>query len=138
MSSFDLRAVARETKYPLAAFLFVQRGLDFTVRRTHGELPEDEELDPAERESRHVTGRDLCFGLRDFAIEQYGLLARTVLRRWRIEQCEDFGRIVFTMVEAGLMHKNDEDNLEDFSEVFDFATAFNPELSLSENCANQE
>jgi len=137
MSSFDLRAVARETRYPLAAFLFVQRGLDFTVRRTHGDPPE-EELDPGERESRHVTGRDLCVGLRDFAIQQYGLLARTVLRRWRIEQCEDFGRIVFAMVDAGLMHKNDEDSLDDFADVFDFATAFNPELSQSENCANQD
>jgi len=138
MSTFDLRAVARETRYPLAAFLFVQRGLDFTVRRMHGEPPEDETLDPEQRESRHVTGRDLCLGLRDFATQQYGLLARTVLRRWRIERCEDFGHIVFTMVEAGLMHKNDEDSIEDFVDVFDFNTAFTPELSLSENCANQE
>ena len=112
----------------MAAFLFVQRGLDYTVRRLHGDPPEGEE--PAARESRHITGQDLCYGLRDFAIEQYGLLSRTVLSRWRIEQCEDFGRIVFAMVDAGLMHKTDQDSIEDFVEVYDFADAFSPALSL--------
>ncbi|MFW6059863.1 MAG: Minf_1886 family protein [Phycisphaeraceae bacterium] len=129
MSSKDLRAIAHQSKYPLAAFLFVQRGLDYTVRSIHGDPPEDE--DPAARESRHVSGRDLCYGLRDYAIEQYGLLARIVLRRWRIERSEDFGHIVFTMVEAGLMHKTDEDTIADFEDVFDFSEAFVPELSLS-------
>ena len=135
MSTKDLRSLARQTRYPLAAFLFVQRGLDHTVRQIHGEA--DDEADPTERESRHVSGRDLCFGLRDFAVQQYGLLARTVLRRWRIERSEDFGHIVFAMVEAGLMHKTDEDTLDDFVDVFDFTHAFTPELSLSENGVNE-
>lgn len=124
----DLMRMVRTTKYPLEAFLFVQRGLDYTVRRVHGEpSPHDE---PA---SRHVTGRDLCLGLRDFAIEQYGLLARSVLRRWRIYTCEDFGRIVFAMIDAGLMQRTDEDTLEDFCGVYDFFDAFDQELQLSEN-----
>lgn len=131
MSTKDLRAIARESRYPLAAFLFVQRGLDYTVRRLHGEAAGEE--DPAAQESRHVTGQDLCYGLRDFAVEQYGLLARTVLRRWRIDRCEDFGRIVFLMVDAGLMHKNEQDSLDDFVDVFDFTDAFTPTLSLSES-----
>lgn len=133
MSGKDLRAIARETRYPLAAFLFVQRGLDFTVRRLHGEPPEGAEPDdPAANESRHVSGHELCYGLRDFAIEQYGLLARTVLRRWCVESCEDFGHIVFAMVDAGLMHKNEQDSIDDFVDVFDFADAFAPELSLAD------
>lgn len=145
MSAKDLRTIARQTKYPLAAFLFVQRGLDHAVRAIHGDPPEAAEgsgapvvEDPAARESRHITGRELCFGLRDYAVQQYGLLARTVLRRWRIETSKDFGQIVFTMVDAGLMHKTDEDTLEDFEDVFDFAHAFVPELSLSEEPAGHE
>ncbi len=130
MSAKDLRAIARQSRYPLAAFLFVQRGLDYTVREMHGEPPEHE--DPEQRESRHISGRELCYGLRDYAVQQYGMLARTVLRRWRIDQCEDFGRIVFAMVEAGLMHKTDEDTMDDFTQVFDFNQAFTPEFSLSE------
>jgi len=127
----DLMAVVRSSKYPLDAFLFVQRGLDFTVKRLHGEEEKAVDDESGDRPSRHVTGRDLCHGLRDFAIQQYGLLARTVLKRWHIHTCEDFGRIVFAMVDAGLMNKTDEDSISDFIGVFDFATAFTDRLELS-------
>jgi uncharacterized repeat protein (TIGR04138 family) len=124
----NLMNVVRNTKYPLEAFLFVQRGLDYTVRKMHGEA--GAKADPA---SRHVDGRQLCLGLRDFAIEQYGLLARPVLRRWHIHSCADFGHIVFAMVDAGLMQKTEHDSLDDFCNVFDFPEAFSRELMLTEN-----
>ncbi|MEM0914232.1 MAG: Minf_1886 family protein [Planctomycetota bacterium] len=129
MSQIDLTQIAGDSEYPLDAFVFVQRGLDFTVRHTHGEW--DEDNDP-EQESRHVSGRQLCHGLRDFAVDQYGLMARSVLGRWGIVRCEDFGRIVFEMVEAGLMRRTDEDSIEDFTGVFEFREAFSPELMLSD------
>jgi uncharacterized repeat protein (TIGR04138 family) len=125
MEHKDLMDVVQSTKYPLDAFLFVQKGLDFTVRSTHGEP--DPEADPA---SRHVSGRQLCEGLREYAVEQYGLMARSVLRRWRITSCVDFGRIVFAMVEAEFMQKTDHDTLEDFENLFDFEDAFLPTLTL--------
>lgn len=126
----DLIELTRESRYPLDAFLFVQRGLDHTVRKTHGEEPRtDEQGQPV---SRHVSGQQLCMGLRDFAIEQYGLLARPVLRRWGVTRCEDFGRIVFAMVQAGMMQKTDEDTLDDFANVFDFAEAFPTAMELSD------
>ena len=127
----DLLEIARGTPYPLDAFLFVQRGLDYTVRRVHGEAGEQAEPEPAEESSRHVTGRQLCEGLRDFAIMEYGLMARTVLKRYRILSCEDFGQIVYVMVDSGLMHKTDEDDIAEFSGVFDFAEAFASGLSLT-------
>ena len=83
--------------------------------------------------SRHVTGRDLCFGVRDFAIQQYGLLARTVLQRWQINASEDFGHIIFAMVEAKILAKTDDDSIEDFCNVYDFDEVFSETLSLSEN-----
>ncbi|MEX0885008.1 MAG: Minf_1886 family protein [Phycisphaeraceae bacterium] len=126
----DLQAVVQRSRYPLDAFLFVQRGLDHTVRDAHGELDVDQDH---ACEGRHVSGEQLCFGLRDFAVKEYGLLARTVLRRWHINTSEDFGRIVFAMVDAGLMHKTEDDTLADFVDIFDFADAFNPELTLTEN-----
>ncbi|MEX0655158.1 MAG: Minf_1886 family protein [Phycisphaeraceae bacterium] len=127
----DLREIVAKTRYPLDAFLFVQRGLDYTVRQTHGELPDGDRQ--AEREGCHVSGRQLCQGLRAYAVQEYGLLARTVLRRWQIHSCEDFGHIVFAMVEAGLMHKTDDDTMDDFAGVFDFEDAFRRDLTLSEN-----
>ncbi|MEX2217015.1 MAG: Minf_1886 family protein [Phycisphaeraceae bacterium] len=125
----ELHSIARKTKYPLDAFAFVQRGLDFTVRRLHGE----QTTEPREGdESRHVSGQELCQGLRDFALGQYGLMARSVLRRWGITTCEDFGRIVFAMVDAQLMRKTEGDTINDFASVFDFAQAFSRDLVLSD------
>ena len=66
----------------------------------------------------------MCDGLREFALSQWGLLARTVLRRWGISSTLDFGRIVFSLIEAGQMQKTPDDSVEDFRNVYDFRTAF--------------
>lgn len=115
----------RAGRFPPEAFCFVQEGLRHTVERLHGEHEDEPEG------SRHVSGQELCLGLRDFAIRQYGLLARTVLESWGIRRTEDFGRIVFAMVEAELMKKTDDDSLDDFQEVFEFDEAFSNELGVA-------
>ncbi|MEX2671073.1 MAG: Minf_1886 family protein [Phycisphaeraceae bacterium] len=112
-----LREAASRTHYPLDAFHFVRRGLDYTVHRAHSQ---PEKLTEQER---HVSGDQLSLGLRDFAIDQYGHMARTVLRRWRINRTEDFGRIVFAMVDAGLMQATESDSVRDFDGVFDLDDA---------------
>ncbi len=122
----DLMSIVEKTAYPIDAFLFVQKGLDYTVRQIHGDP--DPNADPA---SRHVRGQQLCKGLRDYAIDQYGLMAKSVLRRWNVRQCEDFGRIVFAMVDADFMQKTEHDSLDDFTDVFDFTEAFSPQLTLA-------
>ncbi len=128
----DLVEIARKTRFAVEAFVFVQKGLDFTVRRLHGELPEDaQSQDPRDHPERHVSGQQLCLGLRDFAIDQYGLMARSVLKRWHVRRCDDFGEIVYAMVEAGMMFKTDADSLDDFRDVFDFAEAFGGDLQLT-------
>ncbi len=106
--------------YPPAAFEFVQEGLRHTVetlRQAEPELPDG---------GRHVSGQELCVGLRDYAIKQFGGLARTVLRSWNVNRTEDFGRIVFALIEAGALRKTDEDSLEDFQGVYDFDEVFTP------------
>jgi len=106
--------------YPPQAYQFVRAGLAHTVTTIHG----DDALDVTEDQSRHVSGQQLCLGLRDYAIDQYGQLARTVLGRWGIMKTDDFGKIVFAMVEAGFMRTTDQDDLEDFESVFEFDEAF--------------
>jgi len=71
--------------------------------------------------NRHVSGQQLCWGLRDLALEKWGLMASAVLRKWRIYSTEDFGRIVFALVEAGHLQKRP---FEDFKNVYDFHEAF--------------
>ena len=136
MPTAELIEAVRSTKYPLDAFLFVQRGLDHTVRSIHGEPDDEDEAllleDPTES-NRHVSGAQLCHGLREYALSQYGLMAATVLRSWGIHRCDDFGKIVFAMVDGGLMHKTHEDTIEDFIDVFSFDEAFSSHLLLGEN-----
>lgn len=110
--------------FPPAAFDFVREGLQHTVEHVHGEM-DINEFDP-EDESRHVGGADLCLGLRDLAIRRYGMLAKTVLGRWNVRETADFGRIVFAMIEAGLLRKTEQDAFDDFVGVFDFDEAFAP------------
>ena len=113
--------------YPLEAFLFVGEGLTFTVQKVHGQIKEDVPLDDP---SRHISGQELCEGLREYALVQWGLLARTVLERWNITCTYDFGRIVFALIEAKKMQKTDQDSIEDFRNVYDFKTAFESDYRI--------
>lgn len=109
--------------YPIEAYEFVQRGLGYTVQKLHGEVK-----NPSA--NRHISGQQLSQGLREFALLQWGLLAHTVLARWNIRRTDDFGRIVFALVEHGHMSKTDEDNIEDFRNVFDFRTVFEEQYRI--------
>jgi len=110
--------------YPREAYKFVQAGLNYTVTKIHAEHAEDPEI------NHHVSGQQLCEGLREFAQKEWGLLAHTVLKRWNITTTYDFGRIVFALVEYKHMAATDEDTVEDFRNVFDFKTAFDSNYKI--------
>ncbi len=120
----DWNAILARVPYPLEAFAFVREGLGYAVRRIH------EDPEALRDDERHITGQQLCMGLRDFAIARYGLLAPTVLEHWHVRRTYDFGRIVFTMIDAGLMSKTQSDTIEDFQAVYDFDEAFSTEVIL--------
>ena len=111
--------------YPDEAFKFVSDGLRHTAKVVHGESTAKETARGHIGPDRHVNGAQLCLGLRDYAIQRYGMLARTVLERWGILKTDDFGRIVFAMIDAGLLRKSTEDAESDFHAVFEFDEAFN-------------
>ena len=107
--------------YPVEAYEFVQQGLAYTVKKIHGPSRAEGQI------GRHVRGQELCEGLREFALDRWGLLARTVLSRWNVRRTLDFGKIVFSMVDAGHLQTTEEDSLDDFRDVYDFARAFERE-----------
>jgi uncharacterized repeat protein (TIGR04138 family) len=104
-----------DPRYDRGAYCFVCEGLDYTVKmlRKSGDAA-----------ARHVTGQELLEGLRRYALDQFGPMAKTVLMHWGIRQCEDFGDIVFNMVNKGVLGKTERDSLEDFKAGFDFDDAF--------------
>lgn len=103
---------------------------DDLIRQYHtGQLPDTvmEVIVAAggcENLNRHVSGRELCWSLREYALERWGILAPTVLDTWNIRTTLDFGRIVFGFIDFDMMRKQDDDTLEDFKDVFDFNEVF--------------
>ena len=77
-----------------------------------------------QEERRHVSGRELAESARDLAIGCYGPLARTVLEHWGIRSTDDMGKIVFALVDVGVLVKQKQDTQEDFAGLFDFEQAF--------------
>jgi uncharacterized repeat protein (TIGR04138 family) len=78
---------------------------------------------------RHVSGVELAWACRDLARERFGLLARAVLAHWGLTRSGDFGRIVYTLVEVGLLVTEPTDSEDDFRDVFEFEAAFDDEYA---------
>lgn len=107
-----------DSRYDRKAYDFVRLGLEHTVK----DLRKRDAV-RAER-SRHVTGPELLDGVRVYALEQFGPLAKTVLNAWGVQSCRDIGEIVFNLIEYNVFSKTDNDRREDFSDVYDFEDAF--------------
>jgi len=101
---------AKDNRYKPDSYEFVMQALHFT----QGKL----------NRQGHITGRELLEGIRQFAIEQYGPMSKTVLNHWGITKTEDFGNIVFNMTENKLLSKTETDSIEDFKDVYDFNVVF--------------
>lgn len=108
------RICASDRRYAPEAYLFLNEGLARTLKQ----------IQDREKKYRQISGAELSEGLREFALEQFGPLALTVLARWGVHSTRDFGEIVFVLLAAGLLGKTEEDKIEDFDDVFDFDRAF--------------
>jgi len=102
--------VEKDPHYKIEAYLFVLEALFYTRKKFNVE--------------KHVTGRQLLDGIKDLALERYGFMAKIVFERWGVNKTIDFGNIVFNMVNEKILSKTEEDNLEDFKDVYDFEEVF--------------
>lgn len=107
--------VARDPRYVAEAYIFLREALDHTQKSI---------TKPNKTDARHVSGQELLNGIKNYALTTYGPMALTVLAEWGIRRCEDFGEIVFNLVEHGLLSKTDSDSRADFQGGYDFETAF--------------
>lgn len=100
----------RDQRFDPHAYLFLKDALDFTLKRVaegNGGM------------ARHVTGPELLTGFRDLALEQFGPMASTVMNEWGVTQGQHVGDMVFHLIEEQVFGKQDSDQPEDFSGVFD-------------------
>ena len=102
--------VSEDPTYGRDAYYFVLAVVEATISRL-----------PARR---HICGRELLDSIREFGLARFGLMTKTVFDHWGVRCTEDFGRIVFRLVDARLLSKTPEDSIGDFKGVFDFDEAF--------------
>jgi len=106
----------KDTRYDAESYGFVRAALDYSTKALKKQ--------PTEGQRKHVSGQELLEGIRRFAIGEYGPMARSVLRTWGINRTEDFGEIVFNLVEAGKLGRTEDDSRADFADGYDFHSAF--------------
>jgi uncharacterized repeat protein (TIGR04138 family) len=134
------KLLQKDKRYKFEAYAFVFESLNYAQEKMGlgQEQPTDEEeLEPiaklkeeppakrkeAKKTERHMTGQQLCEAIRQFAQDQFGLMAKAVLNSWGVRNTSDIGNIVFNLIEIGQMRKTKQDKREDFDNVFDFDAA---------------
>jgi uncharacterized repeat protein (TIGR04138 family) len=109
------QVVTADPRFRREAYHFLREALDYTQRAVskanQGKL-------------RHVTGQELLAGIRAFALQQYGPMALTLLQEWGVHRCEDFGELVFNLIDRGVLSQTETDSRADFAGGYDFVEAF--------------
>lgn len=128
----DLAGIlARDARYSVHAYAFVFEALEHAKARKRQALGRPRSRrGRASGASRHVTGQELCQGVRELALRLYGMMALAVLGRWGITSTSDLGNIVYNLIEAGDMERSADDSRADFDDVFDFETVLKREYVM--------
>ena len=108
--------VRKDPRYPIEALVFVQNAVSYTVDKLYRSK---------NRKIKHISGPQLLDGIKDFALQQFGPMAVDIFEYWGITNTEDFGKIVFKLVDHNLLSARKEDKLEDFKNGYDFDEVFN-------------
>jgi uncharacterized repeat protein (TIGR04138 family) len=116
-------ASRRDPRYAYEAYEFIFAALHHTQKVLGREPPDEVRGQQGADPRHHVSGPELLDGVRDLALREFGLMARTVFRMWGIKGTGDWGEIVFNLIEAGLMSKTSADRREDFQNVYDLDEA---------------
>jgi uncharacterized repeat protein (TIGR04138 family) len=100
----------RDGRFNVECFLFVFEALSYAQAKFG--------------KKRHVTGKELLEALKELALERYGPMSMSVFEHWGVETTDDFGEIVFLLVDQGLLGKTSSDSKEDFHQVYSFEDVF--------------
>lgn len=117
----------RKSAYHANAYQFVFAALQYAQEKLGRER--------STAHSGHVSGTELLDGIREMSHRHFGLMARIVLNNWGITTTEDFGRIVFELIETGRMRKTDDDQLDDFVGVYEFDETFDADYEIDTSIA---
>ncbi len=123
-----------DTRYKFEAYQFIRESLQYAHENlnlpdvAHASESSDAPTPPA---PKHVTGQQLCEACRQYAVEQYGFMSKTVLGSWGIRSTSDLGELVYNLIRIEQMRKSETDRREDFDDVFSFDDAFEPKFEFA-------
>ncbi len=119
----------RDPRFAPSAYEFIREALTYAqdVLDMGSRVTEQGQGDA----EQHLTGQELCEAVRQLALDQFGLMARTVLGAWGIHTTRDIGDIVYHLIDLGVMRTSKQDRREDFDQVFDFEEAFDRSFQIT-------
>ena len=71
-----------------------------------------------------VSGEELLEGIKQLLMHKFGPFTLLVLQHWGIKRTEDFGNIVYNLVQNRVLSKDREDNINSFQNGYDFNEVF--------------
>ncbi|MFH1995893.1 MAG: Minf_1886 family protein [Candidatus Omnitrophota bacterium] len=105
----------KDRRYKADSYEFVMQALNYTQSSL--------------KKKGHVSGGELLEGIRKYGMEQFGPLAKTVFEHWGVRETEDFGEIVFQLVDNKILNKTDGDSIDDFRSVYNFEDVFKDDIT---------
>jgi uncharacterized repeat protein (TIGR04138 family) len=100
----------KDSRYREDAYVFVMEALAYTQKKF--------------KRPKHVKGEEMLQGMRELLLNKFGPMTMTVLNHWGIKRTEDFGNVVFNLVENRILSKTEDDNIEEFKDGYDFGEVF--------------
>lgn len=122
----------QDQRYHIEAYQFVREALAYAqeiMKMPGGDGAGGEAK--VDSDEHHITGQQLCEAIRQYSLEQFGFMAKTVLNSWGVHRTGDFGEIVYNLIRIKHMKKSASDRREDFDDVYEFAGAFEPVFEVS-------
>ena len=115
----------KHPEYAQDAYYFLRSAIDFAAEQLDGK-----------NNHPNLSAKDLYVGACAYALEEYGPLARKVLESWNICSAQDFGKVVYNLIEAGIFGKQKDDSPADFDHLESLAALLNAPFSLPDELAD--
>src|SRR2546427_1938361 len=122
------KIIAKDPRFHREAYLFLRDALDHTQKTA-----------PKKSKGgvRHVTGKQLLEGIRQYGLAQFGPMTVSLFKEWGVNRCEDWGEIVFNLIDSELLSKTETDSRADFQDGYDFFEAFRKPFLPAKNVARE-
>ena len=101
----------QDSRYYPEAYEFVMEALNFSQQKF--------------KKTKHISGEELLTGIKALLLKKFGPMTMTVLKHWGIKVTDDFGNIVFNLVENKILAKDTQDHYDSFKNAYDFDEVFN-------------